>query len=33
MVGLLSRPGEALICDDVKPATWQAEMKKFIQGK
>ena len=29
----LSRPGEALIRDDVKPAAWQAELKKFIEGK
>jgi len=29
----LSRPGEALVRDDVKPAAWQAELKKFIQGK
>tara|TARA_B100001013_G_scaffold335690_1_gene254339 strand:+ start:221 stop:1015 length:795 start_codon:yes stop_codon:yes gene_type:complete len=29
----LSRPGEALIRDDVKPAAWQTELKKFIQGK
>ena len=30
---LLSKPGEALICDHVKPAVWQPELRKFIQGK
>ena len=30
---LLSKPGEALIRDDVKPGSWQPELKKFIKGK